>query len=240
MPVESDVRSPEAAEKKELAKLLPKQTFDKAYQFFDAEAFKGGGMLTESQMFEGLKLEDEKMNSAFLKYVAKGIEAFLWKLYEANLDEYGLEHITFDMQSKKDCIDCQGMTDRMKLRFAGTVSQSKTSGSLELCKIFGVQLYLNEKGAKSLNDECCVPAWSVKVVTRADLATVTLEHDMSTLHVTKSGMVLDAEFYKNLDLFGCSVEVPIKLWLLRPITANWEISAEDKKKAKLHERLWSE
>ena len=62
----------------------------------------------------------------------------------------------------------QNTPKRLVLNFAGRVTHVPSDGALPLCKVWGIDFYVDGKSYVSPSSEFFVPAWLVPVVTKKE------------------------------------------------------------------------
>jgi hypothetical protein len=65
----------------------------------------------------------------------------------------------------------QNTPKRLKMNFAGRVTNVPTHGAIPFCKVWGVQFFVDGKSYSSLASEFCLPSWLVPIMHKEDAHT---------------------------------------------------------------------
>jgi hypothetical protein len=122
-----------------------------------------GGLLSQSA--DAMHLGGLNVTAPFIKMLTAHMNA---KVSDFLMQDTGLENLKYDIMVTNPTLIATEVTKDMRLHLAGAVSIMSAPGSIGLTEAFGIKFYTSGTGFRGPTTECCVPAWSVPVVSDED------------------------------------------------------------------------
>ena len=173
---------------------MNKNIVSKISEHHKSEESSGHLLLNNSTETIGLKM---KTDMVFVHTVVAGLEAVLWRKYNANRESLSNVYANIlDTTTKGTPVVASRMAG-LQLGYVGPLvlkaPATARDESWHIAQIFGLDVYMTSSGMKDICAETCCPAWLVKQASKGNPANMDVLMQADKVWVDASGMVYEKE-----------------------------------------------